>query len=493
MTLRQINPLPKQDEAWQAFKDDNITDILYGGAAGGGKSYTACQMATVCCYELPGCTIGLARKELTTLMKTTYMTLLEVFEGLGIPPDDWKLNGQYNWVDFTNGSRILLLDTAYKPTDPNYDRFGGLLLTHAFGEELPEWNEKAWQILQTRIGRNNTFNINGVDVEVVGKFLGTCNPNQNWVKRIYYDPWKNGSLPSHRVFIPAFAHENTYLPGSYLKQLDNIADEVTRKRLRDGEWDYQDEEGVLMQLDYINDVFTNTIIKDGQKYLTVDVARFGGDTIVYNRWEGLESVERIYKTKQGIDQTAQDVRDLAAVHQIPFSNIIVDEDGVGGGVVDLLRGVKGFVNNSTPLSAKTVRAQVRPHIGAQDGRSVVNFSNLKSQCGFMLAELVTDHKLAIKNADGMVQLGNESIPERDAILQEFSWIKQYKPDQEGKLRIYPKDIVKEQIGRSPDVGDTFIMRAWFEVNKTSRLGELPTTGLTARHHNRPKVMPNKGI
>jgi len=47
-------------------------------------------------------------------------------------------------------------------------------------------------------------------------------------------------------------------------------------------------------------------------------------------------------------------------YSIPVSEIIVDEDGIGGGVVDNLR-CKGFLNNDKPSNG--------------------NYQNLKSKCG----------------------------------------------------------------------------------------------------------------
>ena len=465
---RTITPLPRQHEAWKAFQDDKITDILYGGGAGGGKSYALCQMATVVCYELPGATPAIARKELTTLMKTSYKTLMEVFGDMDIPNSDWKLNGQYNWIDFCNGSRIYLLDTSYKPSDPNYDRFGGLLLTHVFAEEIPEWNRLAWETLQGRIGRNNMFKRpDGTEFEVVGKFVGTCNPTQNWVRREYYDPYIKGTLPPHRVFIPALPKDNHHLPKSYLSQLDNISSDVTRRRLRDGDWNYEETKGQLMKLEHISDMFTNTITMGNEKYITVDVARYGSDKIVYNIWYSLKSVQRVYKEKQGTDQTVRDIRDLAAEHRIPYSNIIIDDDGIGGGVVDHLPGVRSFVNNSTALNSKTIMGQL------SIGNHRANFANLKAQCGFKLAEMVTLHKVAIENANP---------DEQGDIIEEISQIRQKDPDKEGKLQIVSKEEVKGNINRSPDVADTFLMRMWFEVEKDSS-GQAMRSTLS----NRPAV------
>ncbi len=38
-------------------------------------------------------------------------------------------------------------------------------------------------------------------------------------------------------------------------------------------------------------------------------------------------------------------------------------------------------------------------------------------------------------------------------------------DKDGELRIVAEDEVREALGRSPDTGDTFVMRMWFELLK----------------------------
>lgn len=452
----QINPTLKQHEAWEAFKNPLITDILYGGAAGGGKSYWACQVATVCCLELPGATIGIARKKFTTLMKTTYGTLVKVFTDFGLSKDEWTFRGQpYNDITFKNGSKIYLLDVAYQPSDPNFDGLGGLELTHAFGEEIAEWNKKAWEVLQTRIGRNNIFSINGKAISVVGKFVGTCNPTQNWVKSVYVDPIRRGENPPYRMFIPALATDNNYLPESYIKQLENIEDPITKRRLLHGDWDYEDQEGVLMKTEYIRDIFTNTIKKQpNDKYIVLDPAHMGEDRAVFNFFDGLESyrIEEFEKIKG--NELLQRMKDFALEERVPYSHIIVDQGGgYGNSVIDFMPGVVAFVGNSSPIDTKRMLRTQAP--GIVDGSiNRLSFKSLKDQCGFKLAEVVNDHALACT-----------ARVDQEGLVQEFTQIKSYKPDEEGKLQILPKKIVKENIGRSPDVSDTFLMRMWFELRK----------------------------
>jgi hypothetical protein len=211
----------------------------------------------------------------------------------------------------------------------------------------------------------------------------------------------------------------------------------------------------------------------------VDVARYGRDKTVFNFWEGLESVRREQYQEQGTDKTIQLIRDFAATEKIPYSHILVDEDGVGGGVVDQLPGVKGFVAGSTPLPTKTaLRRQTLPaaNLTIEGGRQVANFQNLKAQCAFKLAELVETHRMAIRPGG-----------DQDEIMEEFSQIKQKDMDKDGKLKIVGKDEVREALGRSPDTGDTFLMRMYFELLKDAAGNPNAPYDQSVRDINRRQV------
>ena len=121
---------------------------------------------------------------------------------------------------------------------------------------------------------------------------------------------------------------------------------------------------------------------------------------------------------------------------VPMSQVIVDEDGVGGGVVDQL-GCKGFVNNSSPLYGE-------------------NFENLKTQCSYKLAEIVKASLLYVGISD------TEIIAK---LIEELEQVKQRDMDKDGKKKIVSKDKIKELLGRSPDVCDMVMMRMYFEIKK----------------------------
>ena len=84
----------------------------------------------------------IGRKELTRLMKSSFETFKKVCSYHKIPANDWKLNGQYNYVEFFNNSKIDLLDLDEKPSDPMFERFGSLEYTGGWIEEAAEMKYK---------------------------------------------------------------------------------------------------------------------------------------------------------------------------------------------------------------------------------------------------------------------------------------------------------------------------------------------------------------
>lgn len=437
-----IKPLPKQYEAYQALKDKD--QIFFGGGAGGGKSWWICESRIINAISYPGYKSFIGREELKRLMSSTYLTFVKVANFLKIPQTEWKLNGQYNYIEFKNGSRIDLLDLKYLPSDPFYERFGSLEYTDGAIEEAGEVDFRAYDVLKSRVGRhmNEVFKLRP-------SLAMTGNPKKNWTYKIFYKPWVDKRLPENFAFIQSLYEDNFHTARSYGQQLAMISDPVMRQRLKDGIWEYDDPSGVLMTYDAINDIFSNTIEESNEKYMTVDVARYGQDTTVIMLWSGLKVWHIEQYAKQGVDTTASRVKELARDFQIPYSHIIVDDDGVGGGVTDICRGVKGFNANSVPLEIRGVHQDLKKQ----------NYKNLKAQCTFILADRVENHMLAI----------TASPDQQRMIVEELEQIKQKDPDSDGKLAIVPKDEIKAILNRSPDFADALMMRMWFFLKEGAEI------------------------
>lgn len=416
--------LLKQEHAVYYLKDNETKEVLYGGAAGGGKSAFGCMWLIEMCQTYAGSRWLMGRSKLKTLKETTLASFFDVSQKLGVS-SQFTYNQQSGIIYWNNGSQIILKDLFLYPSDPNFDSLGSLEITGAFIDECNQVTYKAWQVVKSRI----RYKLSEFNLEP--KMLGSCNPAKNWVYSQFYLPYKKRELPEYRKFIQALPTDNPHLPASYLESLLQL-DENSKQRLYYGNWEYDNDPSALIDFSKINDIFTNDFVQGGEKYITADIARFGRDKTVIGVWNGfrLEHLESIDKNK--ITEASERILQLASTYNVPKSNILVDEDGVGGGVVDML-GCKGFVNNSRPLNDE-------------------NYQNLKTQMYYGLAKLINESLLYVNCNDGDV---------RDCIVKELEQVKQYNMDKDGKKQILPKELVKEMIGRSPDYSDMLMMRVWF--------------------------------
>lgn len=449
----EFKPSAKQYEAWERLTDKETKEIGYGGAAHGGKSYLGCFWLVSMCLSYPDTGWLLGRKELTNLKKTTLLTLFKVFEEYDIKPDvHFTYNQQDNIITFINKSQIFLFDLGYKPSDPLYTRLGGLELTGGFVDEANEVDLQAIDILHTRLGRRKNQ-----EYGLSPKLMEGFNPQKNHVYQRFYKPWREGQLPKHRSFTLALPSDNPYTTETYMEQLRN-ADKVTRERLLMGNFEYDDDPAVLISYDAMTDMVTNTIETEPiygekeDKYIVADVARYGRDKTVITVWKSLELIGVHIYEKQGLDTTEEVLRRLMVEEQVPFSHVIIDEDGVGGGIVDNMRGIKGFIANSVPIDNETTH---KPE----------NYKSLKSQCAYTLADSVNGHKMSIRLSRFETNTDIQQDKFLALLYEDLEQIKMKDMDKDGKRAIIGKDEVKETLQRSPDYGDTFIMRMWFELNK----------------------------
>lgn len=424
--------LLKQEHAVYYLKDNVTKEILYGGAAGGGKSALGVLWIIEQCQTYPATRWLIGRSKLKTLKETTLNTFFELSSKLKLSKD-YNYNSQTGVITWNNGSEILLKDLYSYPADPNFDSLGSLEITGAFIDECNQISFKAWQIVTSRI----RYKLN--DYNLIPKILGTCNPAKNWTYSKFYLPTANGTMIENRKFIQSLPTDNPNLPPSYLDSLLAL-DENSKQRLYYGNWEYDNDPARLIDYDKIQNIFTNEFVDIGDMYISADIARYGSDKMVILVWSGFRVVEIFSLDKSSVTETAQAIKSLMNKHKVPLSNVIADEDGVGGGVVDIVK-CKGFVNNSKAL---------------KEDNTIVEYQNLKTQCYYKLAEAIQQNKIYVNCSDSDIQ---------DVISKELEQVKRDKIDQDGKLKILPKEKVKELIGHSPDYSDALAMRFYFELRQ----------------------------
>lgn len=431
-----------QKLALNYLRDSNVNEVLYGGGARGGKSWFGNSWVIMEALSKPVSSWLIAREELTKLRDTTYKTFFKVCKALGLKKDvHYFVNAQTFTVTFYNESTIVFRELKYLPSDPEFDRIGSYDLTGAFVDECQQIHSKAISVLRGRFSV-----LDGPGWRTIPKALYTCNPAKNWIYTDFVKPNKEGTLRSDRKFIKSLATDNPYVDQAYIDNLMK-SDKVTIERLIHGNFEYDDDPARLMEYDNIIDCFTNSFIEPGEKYITADIARFGRDKTVIGVWNGFR-LENVFEfAKNSITEASDKIKELAKLNAVPNSNIIIDEDGVGGGVVDILK-CKGFVNNSKALdNPETFKPE--------------NYKNLKSQCYYKLAEMINANNVYLN-------INNSDI--REIIVQELEQVKQHDMDKDGKKSVLPKEKIKELIGRSPDYSDMIMMRMWFCFKPNFKFG-----------------------
>ena len=414
------------------YLEDNITnEVLFGGGAGGGKTALGCYFQIKRRLKYPETRGLIGRAVLKTLKETTLVSFFQVAKIQGLVANEhYRYNGQSNQIEFFNGSVILLKDLFQYPSDPNFDELGSLEITDSFIDEANQVTDKAKNIVKSRI----RFRLD--DYNLIPKQLYTCNPAKNWTYSEFYKPDRDNELEPNKKFIQSLVDDNPFISKHYKQNLLTL-DKESKERLLFGNWEYLSDPSSLIDYDKIINSFSNDFVSSGDKYITCDVARFGSDSTVIGVWSGYRV--KVYRySKKSIVEVAQIVKQLMAENSVPISNVLLDEDGVGGGAVDILN-CRGFVNNSSPLENPISRTKD-------------NFDNLKSQCYFKLAEKINSDEIFIDCPSNFKQM----------IVEELEQIKQKSVDNDAKKGIIPKDKVKQLIGRSPDFSDMLAMRTWFE-------------------------------
>lgn len=473
--MSQINITPqfnkKQSQAFKCLLNEYDTDIVYGGGAGSGKSYIGCAWLIVSCIRYPGTRWLMGRSKLKALEETTLVTFFDVASSWGLESEvHYKYNSKKNVIVFGKdygGSVILLKDLFAYPSDPEFDSLGSLEITGAFLDEAAQITAKAKEIVRSRIRyRLDNFchkcsaqrtNEQLEDVYVDGipkkkwvcsscktetfglapKILMTCNPSKGWLYTNFYKPWRDGRLDKGKQFIHALVGDNPFIQSSYVENLQGLTG-TNRERLLEGSWEYDEQTYSLIDYSSIVDVFNNRV-SGGERIITADIARQGRDKTVICFWNGLRAEKFFTLDKNTVPQAAELIREVQRKYLVHSHNIYIDEDGIGGGVKDMLdENVNGIVNNSPPIFIDGERE---------------NFGNLKSQLYWYLADYINNKKIWIVSDEN-----------KETIMQELEWARRKNADHDAKFYVIPKQEIREQIGRSPDFLDVLAFRIYHELN-----------------------------
>jgi len=116
ITVRDGKRHLKQEQALFTLTNSITEEFLYDGAAGGAKSWTGATWLLFMCLLYPKTRWFIGREELKRITESTLNTFFKVASEYQC--SSYRFNAQKNFIQFENGSRIVLLELKYLPRDP---------------------------------------------------------------------------------------------------------------------------------------------------------------------------------------------------------------------------------------------------------------------------------------------------------------------------------------------------------------------------------------
>lgn len=276
------------------------------------------------------------------------------------------------------------------------------------------------------------------------------------------------SLIKSFTFIPGSIYENAMLlkaDPAYLGNLMGLGENEQNQLLR-GNWKVSQDGLALFEYVAVKNIFDNYATPSQFRCITCDASRFGRDLTVIMVWVGWTVVKIVIQRQSEPHDIVKAIEQERRTWGIIKSNVLVDQDGVGGSTVKI-GGYSGFSGGAAAMVDR-------------DAKVKENYKNLKNQCVYRCAtdnvnigEIridVTDSNCVI---DGVfttkLKIAGRVQDVRDLIKQDMRSFKRAPRDDEGKLMIQNKDEQKIILaGRSPDFGDNIIMRKAFDLRAKAK-------------------------
>ena len=186
------------------------------------------------------------REKMVDITDSVLITFRKVLEQFGLEKEKhYTYNDNKHEFTFYNGSTEKFTQMPWIVSDPDYEYLGSKEYTDFWAEEASEIREKGIDVATSRIRWMLS------EYDLIPKTLITANASQGWLYKEFYLPDRDGTLEAHRKFIKAFVTDNPdpEFVRIYLDSLNNIKDPETRARLRDGDWEYATDDGVLFYHD----------------------------------------------------------------------------------------------------------------------------------------------------------------------------------------------------------------------------------------------------
>jgi hypothetical protein len=230
------------------LRDSPATEILYGGAAGGGKSHALRCLAILWAWAFPGLQVYLFRRISEDLVKNH----VEGPKGFRSMLAGWVDAGLVEIVEgeirfLFNGSRIFL---CHCHEEKDRFKYQGAEIHVLLIDELTHFTEVIYRFLRSRV-RMVGMNLPEVIRARFPRIVSGSNPGNvghQWVKRMFIDGhtpgecWQTSDDDGGmlRQFMPARLYDNPSLlidDPTYRAKLRGLGSAALVKAMEEGDWE----------------------------------------------------------------------------------------------------------------------------------------------------------------------------------------------------------------------------------------------------------------
>ena len=185
----------------KSFIDSCSDEVLYGGAAGGGKTYAQIMDAFIKAVTYPGIRQIIFRNSYPELNRSVILNALSL-----IPKELFTYSGTEHRMRFYNSS---LIEFGYLATDSDVTNYQSAEYDIIRFDELTHFSEYQYRYMRSRLRGANSF---------PKQIKSSTNPGSRghgWVKAMFIEkgepnvPFRDGEMT--RVFIPARVGDHSFL------------------------------------------------------------------------------------------------------------------------------------------------------------------------------------------------------------------------------------------------------------------------------------------
>lgn len=224
------------------FHASKSNEILYGGAAGGGKSYAIGWDAFLRCMKYPGTSAYLFRRTYPELEQTLIKTMRMI-----VPETLGKYYASNHEMQFVNGS---VARFAHLSDESDVIKYQGAEIQWLYFDELTHFSESMYNYIKTRLRAPKRLGVH----PCVRCASNPGGPGHGWVKARFVDSTDIGTHTVEKTFeikdadgqmrtlrsvceyIPATVRDNPHIDELYIAELEQKPEKL-RDALLLGKWD----------------------------------------------------------------------------------------------------------------------------------------------------------------------------------------------------------------------------------------------------------------